>query len=192
MALGAVLAEWRLRAARFVENFSQLGRVERNLDAIDRRILAALQADASLSVAEISERAGVSHSPCWRRIRRLEERGIIAKRVALLDASALNLGLVGYIQIRVARHDRAWLDSFAVFIRATPEVMECHRMTGAVDYLLKVALPDMARYDEIYRGLIQLEHVSDVTASFSMERLKETTELPLDHVRSSQAGPRAR
>ena len=151
------------------------------MDDIDRRILKALQEDASGSVAEVAERAGISQTPCWRRIKRLEEAGYIKKRVALLDAQKLNLGLTGYVLIRTANHSDEWVQKFAEGIRQIPEVVEFHRMTGDVDYLLKIVAPDIKGYDDIYKRLIRTAELSDVSASFSMEEMKQTTELPLDY-----------
>jgi Lrp/AsnC family transcriptional regulator len=152
------------------------------MDDTDRRILKALQEDCSGSVAEIAERAGVSASPAWRRIKRLEEEGFIRGRVALLDQEKLNLGVTGFVLIRTSRHDQAWLERFAKAVCAIPEVVEVHRMTGEVDYLLKIVAPDIAGYDTIYKRLILAVELTDVSASFSMERLKSTTALPLDYV----------
>ncbi len=153
------------------------------MDEIDKRILACLQSDATGSIAEIAERAGVSQTPCWKRIKRLEEKGHIAKRVALLNAQSLNLGLVGYIRIRAAQHSETWLKKFTAGIQAIPEITECHRMTGDIDYLLKIVAPDMAAYDVIYKKLIRIADMADVNGSFSMEQLKHTTELPLHYAR---------
>jgi Lrp/AsnC family transcriptional regulator len=153
------------------------------MDEIDRRILTALQDDCSGSVNEIAERAGVSASPCWRRIKRLEDEGYIRRRVALLDQDKLNLGVTGFVLIRTSRHDAAWLERFAAGVCRIPEVVEVHRMTGEVDYLLKIVAPDIAGYDAIYKRLIQVAELTDVSASFSMERLKSTTALPLDYAK---------
>jgi Lrp/AsnC family transcriptional regulator len=155
------------------------------MDAIDLRILAALQRDASGSVSEVAERAGVSQTPAWKRIKRLEQAGVIKKRVVVLDADALNLKLVGYVQVRTSQHTDAWLKRFAAAIQKIPEVVECHRMAGDIDYLLKVVAPDMAGYDAIYKNLIRLAELSDVSASFSMEQIKQTTELPLSYALTS-------
>lgn len=152
------------------------------MDATDLRILAALQRDASGSVAEIADRAGISQTPAWKRIKRLEEDGVITKRVVVLDPDRLNLKLVGYVQIRTSQHSDAWLKRFAAAVQKVPEIVECHRMAGEVDYLLKIVAPDMAGYDTIYRNLIRLVELSDVSASFSMEQIKQTTELPLSYV----------
>ncbi|MEO0412211.1 MAG: Lrp/AsnC family transcriptional regulator [Pseudomonadota bacterium] len=149
------------------------------LDDIDKSILRALQDDAAGTVAEVAARAGVSQTPCWKRIKKLEERGFIKKRVALLDAEQLGLALVGFIRIRTNAHNQEWLDRFSKGVKLIPEVLECHRMTGDVDYLVKVALRDMADYDRVYKKLISLADMADVSASFSMERLKETSALPI-------------
>lgn len=149
------------------------------LDDIDRAILRALQDDASDTIAELAERAGVSQTPCWKRIKRLEKLGVIKKRVALLDANAIGLPLVGYIRIRTNEHNQAWLDKFSRAIQTIPEVTECHRMSGDVDYLVKVVVSDVADYDRVYKKLISTVDMAEVSVSFSMERLKETTQLPI-------------
>jgi Lrp/AsnC family transcriptional regulator len=136
-------------------------------------------------VSEVAERAGVSQTPAWKRIKRLEQAGVIKKRVVVLDADALNLKLVGYVQVRTSQHTDAWLKRFAAAIQKIPEVVECHRMAGDIDYLLKVVAPDMAGYDAIYKNLIRLAELSDVSASFSMEQIKQTTELPLSYALTS-------
>ncbi|MBL6454731.1 Lrp/AsnC family transcriptional regulator [Belnapia sp. T6] len=148
------------------------------LDGIDRIILALLQEDATLPVATIAERAGLSPSPCWRRIRRLEEEGIIRRRVALLDAEKLRVGVTVFVSIRTSRHNTAWAEEFCRAVAAIPEVVEFHRMSGTVDYLLRVVVPDIAAYDAIYKRLIAIGELLDVSSSFSMERIKYTTALP--------------
>lgn len=154
--------------------------MEKKLDAVDRKILQALQDDCSGSVADIADRAGVSQTPCWRRIKRLEEAGYIDKRVAVLNQDALNLGMTAYVMIQTAQHDDKWLDQFSKGVGKIPEVVEIHRMAGQIDYLLKVVAGDVADYDRIYKKLIKVVDLSDVTAGFSMERIKSTTQLPLD------------
>ena len=161
--------------------FYEICITEKILDEVDKRILAALQANAEGSVAEIAERAGVSQTPCWKRIRKLKDAGVIRRRVALIDGEAVGLPLVGFVQIRADHHSDAWLKKFAAGVKKIPEVVECHRMTGNIDYLLKIVAPSMAGYDAIYKRLIKIADMSDVNVSFSMERLKETTELPLDY-----------
>ena len=149
------------------------------LDAIDWAILDVLQADASLPIQAIGDRVGLSTNPCWRRIRRLEEAGIIARRVALLDPARVGLPTTVFVAIRTARHDPEWLAAFARGIAAIPEITECHRMAGEVDYLLKLSVRDIAHYDRIYQRLIaEVPGISDVSSSFSMEALKVTTALP--------------
>ena len=149
------------------------------LDAIDWAILGVLQADASLPVHEVGERVGLSSNACWRRIRRLEDSGIIARRVALLDAEKLGLATTVFVAVRTQRHDPAWLEAFSRGIAEIDEISECHRMAGEVDYLLKIVVRDIAHYDRIYRKLIaRVPDLADVSSSFSMEKMKATTALP--------------
>lgn len=149
------------------------------LDSIDWAILGVLQADASLPIHEVGERVGLSHNACWRRIRRLEDNGVIARRVALLDPARLGLATTVFVAIRTNRHDPAWLEAFSRGIAGIEEVIECHRMAGDVDYLLKLVVRDIAHYDRIYRKLIAaVPDLADVSSSFSMERMKATTALP--------------
>jgi len=152
------------------------------MDSIDKKILNALQTDCSGSIADIADRAGVSQTPCWRRIKKLEEAGYIDKRVALLSPEALNLTMTAYVMVKTAHHDDAWLRRFSDGVQSIPEIIEIHRMAGDIDYLLKVVASDIAEYDAIYKRLITVAELSDVSASFSMECIKTTTELPLDHV----------
>lgn len=149
------------------------------LDSIDWAILAVLQADASLPVHEVGDRVGLSSNACWRRIKRLEDSGIIARRVALLDAAKLGLATTVFVAIRTNRHDPEWLAAFSKGIAAIEEISECHRMAGDVDYLLKIVVRDIAHYDRIYRKLIAaVPDIADVSSSFSMEQMKVTTALP--------------
>lgn len=149
------------------------------LDLIDWAILREVQADASLPVHEVGERVGLSHNACWRRIRRLEDSGVIARRVALVDPEKLGLATTVFVAIRTNRHDPGWLDAFRRGVETIEEIVECHRMAGDVDYLLKLAVRDIAHYDRIYRKLIAaVPDLADVSSSFSMERLKATTALP--------------
>ena len=152
------------------------------MDSIDKKILNALQNDCSGSIADIAHRAGVSQTPCWRRIKKLEEAGYIDKRVALLSAEALNLTMTAYVMVKTAHHDDAWLRRFSDGVQSIPEIIEIHRMAGDIDYLLKVVASDISEYDAIYKRLIKVAELSDVSASFSMECIKTTTELPLDRV----------
>lgn len=160
------------------------------MDETDRRILAALQANAEKSVADIATIAGVSQTPCWKRIKKMEERGLIKKRAVLLEPAEIGLRLIGFVQIKAEQHSDAWLKKFSAAIADIPEIIECHRMTGDVDYLLKIVAPDMDGYDVVYRRLISSIDLSDVSVSFSMERLKETTELPLAYANLKSKGAR--
>jgi Lrp/AsnC family transcriptional regulator len=150
------------------------------LDAIDWAILRVLQADASLPVHEVGERVGLSHNACWRRIRRLDESGIISRRVALVDAEKLGLATTVFVSIRTTRHDPEWLEAFSRGVAGIDEIVECHRMAGEIDYLLKLLVSDIAHYDRIYRKLIAaVPNLADVSSRFSMERLKSTTAIAL-------------
>ena len=149
------------------------------LDPIDRRILRELQADATISIADLAELVGLSQTPCWKRIRRLTDDGVIERRVALLDREKLDLGLVVFVSIRTARHDEAWLTGFAKNASALPEVVEFYRMSGETDYLLKVVVSDIGAYDRFYKRLIATAELGDVSSSFAMEQIKFTTALPL-------------
>ncbi|WP_298468817.1 Lrp/AsnC family transcriptional regulator [uncultured Erythrobacter sp.] len=152
------------------------------MDSIDRKLLRLLQEDSSYTVAEISERIGISSTPVWKRIKRLEESGVIASRVVLLDSQKIGLGLTGFVLVRTNDHSEKWLQQFANVVESIPEIVEMHRMAGDVDYLLKVVAPDIGGYDVIYKRIIKLIDLQDVSASFSMEVVKSTTALPLDYV----------
>jgi Lrp/AsnC family transcriptional regulator len=149
------------------------------LDQADRRILRELQRDGALSLAALGELVGLSPTPCWKRVRRLEAAGVIRGRVALVDRDAVGLGVTAFVAIRAGAHDEDWLDRFATGVSAIPEVVEFYRMAGEVDYLLKVVCHDIAHYDRIYRRLIRVAPLGDVSSSFAMEQLKCTTELPV-------------
>ncbi len=151
------------------------------MDEFDRKILAILQDDASGSNTEIAERIGLSPTPCWRRIRNLEEAGIIRKRVALLDRRKLNAGVTVFVSVRTNQHNQDWLDRFARVVDSIPEVVEFYRMAGDVDYLLRVVVPDIAAYDSVYKRLIERIELYDVSSSFAMEELKYTTAVPLTY-----------
>jgi len=149
------------------------------LDRIDARILAALQGDASLPIAELAESVGLSSNACWRRVKRLEEAGIIRRRVALLDPAKLGLGVTVFVSVRTNEHAEEWLEKFAKGVADIPEVVEFYRMSGEVDYLLKVMVADIAHYDRVYKRLIKVAKLSDVSSSFAMEQIKYTTAVPL-------------
>lgn len=148
-------------------------------DRIDRRILAILQDDATTAVSDIAERVGLSSTPCWKRIKRLEREGFIRKRVAILDRDRLGLGVTVIVAVRTARHSEDWLQSFADGVARIPEVVEFYRMSGDIDYLLKVVARDIADYDRIYRKLTRVADLHDVSSSFAMQEIKSTTALPL-------------
>jgi len=149
------------------------------MDRTDLRILAILQEDASLPVAEIASRVNLSQTPCWRRIQKLEAKGVIERRVAILDPASVGLGISVFVEIEAADHSPAWLEGFAAAVAAMPEVMEVYRMAGDVDYLLRVAVGAMAEYDDFYRRLISEVPLKNVTSRFAMERVKSTTAYPL-------------
>lgn len=149
------------------------------LDDIDRRILNALQADATIQLADLAKEAGLSPTPCWRRVKNLEEAGVIRGRVALLDRTKLNLNVTVFVAIRTNQHTPEWLERFARAVLEIPEVVDFYRMSGDIDYLLRVVVPDIAAYDEVYKRLIKRIDLYDVSSSFAMEEIKCTTALPV-------------
>ncbi len=151
------------------------------LDKMDRNILAILQKDCTMPVAEIGRQVGLSTTPCWRRIQKMEEQGIIQRRVALLDPKMVKAGVTVFVSISTSQHEQQWLDRFHEAIQKFPEVVEFYRMSGQVDYLLRVVVPDIEHYDKFYKKLIASIDLSDVSSSFAMEQIKFTTELPLDY-----------
>ena len=151
------------------------------MDTTDRKLLDILQRDAALSLDDFSERIGLSRNACWRRIKRLEDEGVIKARVTLLDASRINVGLTAFIALRTTEHSAKWLDQFSKAVRDLPEIVGVYRMTGDVDYLLQAVIPDVAAYDRLYKRLIGKITLADVSSSFVMEEIKSTTVLPLDY-----------
>lgn len=149
------------------------------MDQVDRKILAILQEDASLPVAEVASRVNLSQTPCWRRIQKLEEAGIITKRVALVDPDKIGMGLTVFVELETGDHSAAWFDRFAAAIEQLPEAMEIFRMAGDVDYLLRVTVENMAAFDLFYQRLIALVPLKNVTSRFAMERVKFTTAYPV-------------
>jgi Lrp/AsnC family transcriptional regulator len=149
------------------------------MDITDRKILALLQDDSSLSVAEIGSRVGLSSTPCWKRIQRLEAEGVIQKRVALIDQDKLGLGVTVFVSIQTGDHSHDWLAHFADVVGAMPEVLEFYRMAGDVDYMLRVVVPDIQGYDAFYKRLIAAVPLKNVTSRFAMEKIKATTALPI-------------
>ena len=152
------------------------------IDFHDKAILEEIQRDSAVSINDLAERVGLSTTPCWRRVKRLEEAGVITDRVALLDPLALNLRLTAFISVKTAAHSETWIKTFAAKIELIDEIVEVHRMSGEVDYLLKVVCPDMAAFDRIYKRLIAMIEFADVSTTFSMESMKSTTRLPLDYL----------
>jgi len=151
----------------------------KRMDAIDRKILAVVQEDASLSVAEIGQRVGLSSTPCWKRLQKLEAEGVITGRVALIDPEKIGLGITVFVSVETGDHSQDWLTKFAALVSAMPEVMEFYRMAGDVDYMLRVVVRDMQSYDAFYKKLIAAIPLKNVTSRFAMERVKSTTALPI-------------
>lgn len=150
------------------------------LDKFDYAILGALQVDGTLSIAHLAERVGLSSTPCWKRVKRLEEEGYIESRVAIVDRRKVGLPVTVFVSVRTSQHDDKWLARFAAAVVALPEVQEFHRMSGDIDYLLKVVTTDIDGYDRFYKKLIKAAQLSGVSSAFSMEQIKFTTALPLD------------
>lgn len=151
------------------------------MDQRDKEILSLLQENALYTAAEIADKVGLTTTPCWRRIQRLDRDGYIRRRVALLDHDKMNVGVTVFVAVRTSRHSKDWLDSFRRAIARIPEIIEAHRLSGDVDYLLRVVVPSIDGWDAVYKRLIQVVEFSDVSSSFSMEELKFTTAIPVDH-----------
>jgi len=150
------------------------------MDAIDRKILSILQTNAGMAINDIATRVGLSQTPCWKRIQKMEQTGVIKGRVAVLDAKKLNLGLTVFVILRTNQHDDAWLQKFARAIKEIPEITAIWRMAGDIDYLLRVVVRDMEAYDGFYKRLIKRIPLNDVSSAFVMEEIKYTTSLPID------------
>ena len=148
------------------------------MDEFDSRILGCLQRDASMPLAEIAEVVGLSSTPCWRRMQNMEKG-----RVAILDPAKLNVGVTVFVAVKTAQHSQEWLELFARHVDLIEEVVEFYRMSGDVDYMLRVVVPDIAAYDAVYKRLIEVGGLSDVSSTFAMERIKYTTALPLNYAR---------
>lgn len=155
---------------------------KQKLDAIDRKILEVLQQDAGLQMSEVASRVGLSQTPCWRRVQRLKEAGVITKNVMLLDPHKINVGVTAFVAIRTSTHTQDWFEHFKATVEAISEVVEFYRMSGEVDYLLRVVVPDIAAYDAVYKRLIAGTQLFDVSSSFAMEEIKFTTALPLSYL----------
>ena len=149
------------------------------LDAIDRRLLEMLQLDCDTPVAELAAAVQLSTTPCWRRIQRMKDAGVITGHVALVDPKSVNVGVTVFVNIKTSQHTQAWFDRFHATVESIPEVVEFYRMSGDIDYLLRIVVPDIAAYDGVYKRLIAGTQLFDVSSSFAMEQLKFTTALPL-------------
>jgi Lrp/AsnC family transcriptional regulator len=150
-------------------------------DELDRKILGHLQRDASRSLDELAADVGLSRNACWRRVKRMEDDGLIKQRVALLDARRLNVGLTVFIALKTVEHSPVWLDKFSKAVRDIPEIVGVYRMTGDIDYLVQAVVPDVEAYDALYKRLINRITLADVSSSFVMEEIKATTALPLSY-----------
>ena len=153
----------------------------KKIDAIDRELLRLLQEDAEIPMAKLAEAVNLSATPCWRRIQRLKDAGVITRNVVLLDPKKINLGITVFVAVRTNQHSQEWFDTFHRAVKAIPEVVEFYRMSGDVDYLLRVVVPDIAAYDAVYKQLIRSSDLFDVSSSFAMEEIKFTTALPLSY-----------
>jgi len=151
------------------------------MDRFDRKILDLLQHDAAMPVAEIADQIGLSTTPCWRRIKNLEDTGVIQKRVAVLDAEKINAGVTVFVGVKAGKHAADWLERFAAAVGEIDEVLEVHRLSGEIDYLLKIVVPDISAYDDVYKRLIAKADFADVSSFFAMEKIKSTTALPLQY-----------
>lgn len=153
---------------------------------MDIKILSLLQRDATLAVADIGKEVGLSTTPCWRRIQKLEEAGVIQRRVAVLDPTKINVGVTVFVSIKTDQHSLEWLERFHAAVRDLPEVVEFYRMSGEVDYMMRVVVPSIAAYDAFYKKLIARIDISKVSSAFAMEQIKSTTELPLSYALRKQ------
>lgn len=151
------------------------------IDAIDKRILQALQQDGELQMSQLAEQVGLSQTPCWRRVKRLREAGVITRNVMLVDPRKVNVGVTVFVSVRASIHTRQWFEEFKATVEAIPEAVEFYRMSGHFDYLLRVVVPDIAAYDRVYQRLITGTALLEVSSSFAMEEIKFTTALPLSY-----------
>lgn len=156
--------------------------MKQNLDSIDRQLLALLQHNAETPLAELADAVNLSNTPCWRRIQWLREKGYITRHVALVDPRKVNVGVTVFVAIKTNQHHQQWFETLRDVVMGIPEIVEFYRMSGDVDYLLRVVVPDIAAYDRVYKRLIAGTQLHDVSSSFAMEELKLTTALPLGYV----------
>ena len=150
------------------------------MDRIDRKLLALLQDDADRSLNDLAEAVHLTPTPCWKRIQKMQRDGVIRKKVVLCDPAKLNLGLTAFVAVRTQQHNEQWLRKFAAAVQSIPEIVEAYRMSGEIDYMLRIVVSDIQGYDEVYRKLIRAVELFDVSSSFAMERLKYSTALPVD------------
>ncbi len=153
------------------------------MDAVDKKILNLLQTDSTLPIAEIANQVGISSTPCWRRIQKLEKQGVIEGRIVVLNRKALNLAITVFVMIKTGNHSSEWLEGFSRHIESIDEVAEFYRMSGTVDYLIKIIVPDIAAYDLVYKRIIKIDGLQDVSSSFAMEEIKFSTALPLQYAK---------
>jgi len=151
------------------------------LNDIDKKILSVLQENADLPISELSKKVNLSATPCWARINKLYKQGFITKKVAVVDRLKLNLNVVAFVQVKTSNHNMEWARKFVQVISNMPEVIEFYRLSGSIDYLLKVLVPSIEKYDEFYKKLTEKVDLTDVSSSFSMEEIKQTSSLPLDY-----------
>ncbi|MFD2184168.1 Lrp/AsnC family transcriptional regulator [Rhodoplanes azumiensis] len=152
------------------------------MDRIDQKILDLLQGDATLPIAEVAEQVGLSTAPCWRRIKKLEDDGVIQRRVALVDRRKVNVPMTLFVSVRTTRHALEWVDDFRRMIADIPEIVEVWRLTGDVDYLLRIVVPDIDAYDAVYKRMIDRVELADVSSAIAMEELKYTTAVPTGYI----------
>jgi len=152
------------------------------MDDIDKKILSLLQVNADIPVAELSKKVNLSSTPCWLRINKLYKQGYIKKKVAVIDRKKINLSTVAFVQIRTSQHNMAWSKKFIDGVKEMDEVVEFYRLSGTTDYLLKVLVPSIGKFDEFYKKLTDKIDLSDVTTSFAMEEIKQTSNLPLNYI----------
>ena len=153
------------------------------MDTIDKKILHQLQTDSTRPITDIADQVGISSTPCWRRIQKLEKDGVITRRVAILDRKALNLAITVFVMIKTGNHSAEWLEDFSSHIESIDEVAEFYRMSGTVDYLIKISVPDIEAFDTVYKRIIKIDGLQDVSSSFAMEEIKFSTALPLHYSR---------
>ena len=158
------------------------------MDRTDKKILAILQEDATIPVADIARKVGLSTTPCWRRIQKMEEDKVIERRVAVLNPAKVNVGVTVFVSIKTDKHNAEWLKRFSEVVAKLPEIVGFYRMSGQIDYLLKVVVPDISAYDEVYKKIVAEIEIEDVSSAFAMERIKDTLELPLHYLNFEKSG----